>query len=68
MIILKLPMIFVILILKCLRTEWQMYVALICYILALLPATMTFIIFILPSTVYYKIFIEKRNKLFRISR
>jgi len=66
MVILKLPMIVVLMILKCFPTEKQMYVALICYILTLLPATVTFFIFIHPSTTYYKIFIEKRNKLFGI--
>ncbi len=68
MIILKLPMILVPLFLKCLQTEKQIYIALISYILALLPVILTFPMFILPSYMYYKIFIEKRNKLFGISR
>jgi hypothetical protein len=66
MIILKLPMILVPLFLKCLQTEKQIYIALISYILALLPAILIFPMFIPPSYMYYKIFTEKRNKLFGI--
>lgn len=65
MVIFKLPQLFVMLILKCIKTRWQFYVSGIAYFLALMPIACGFIIFILPSSSYMKVFNEKRKKLFK---
>jgi hypothetical protein len=61
----KLPVIFVILFLKCIKTKVQMYTALISYLLSLLPLILTFFIYVSPSSFYMKIFKEKWARLLR---
>jgi len=65
MISFKLPMLIVILIIKCIKSQWELYLSTTCYFLALVPLLATFAIFVLPAPSYVKIFNTKRNKLFK---
>ena len=64
MIICKLPMLIVILFIKCIKHKWQLYLSITCYFMALLPLTTTFAAFIMPSPSYLKISKRKRDQLF----
>ena len=59
MIIFKVPFIIVTLIIKCVKSNRQFYLALITYFLSLVPLTATFAIFIMPAPSYVRIFREK---------
>ncbi|UJR12458.1 hypothetical protein I4U23_016634 [Adineta vaga] len=65
MIIFKLPMLIIILAIKCIKYRWQLYVTTLCYFLSFIPVTATFIIFVLPAASYIQIFIDKWKKLFK---
>lgn len=62
MIILKLPSIIVMLVIKCIESNWQLYLSVITYFLSLAPLTMTFIVYILPASSYMEILAEKSRR------
>jgi hypothetical protein len=61
----KLPVLIIVLAIKCIKFKWQLYLSTACYLLAIVPVTATFGIFILPAPSYIKTFIHKWNKLFK---
>ena len=67
MIIFKVPFIIVTLIIKCVKSNRQFYLALITYFLSLIPLTATFTIFVMPAPSYMRIFRQK-SKYFWTSR
>jgi hypothetical protein len=60
----KLPILIVILVIKCIKYKWELYLSITCYFIALVPLTATFAIFALPSPSYLKVFSTKRDHLF----
>jgi hypothetical protein len=61
----KLPILILILVIKCIKHKWELYLSITCYFIALVPLTTTFAIFVLPSPSYVKVFNEKRDRLLR---
>jgi hypothetical protein len=65
MIICKLPLLIVVLVIKCMKSKWHLYLSTGCYFLSLVPLLATFPAFVLSSPSYLKIFNSQRMKLLR---
>ena len=61
----KLPMLIVVLVIKCIKSKWELYLSTACYLLALVPLLATFGVFILPAPSYMKVFSTKRIRLLK---
>jgi len=59
----KLPILILILVIKCIKYKWQLYLLTACYFMAFIPLIATFATFILPSPTYIKIFNTRRERL-----
>lgn len=61
----KLPLLVVTLVIKCIKSKWQLYLSVGCYFLSFVPLLATFAIFVLPAPSYVTIFKAKLRKLLK---
>jgi hypothetical protein len=61
----KLPVLIIMLVIECVKTDWELNIVITAYILSLMPFMGTFFIFILPSQSYLKVFNERRSNVWK---